>query len=212
MEEEASVQDRAEEVREHLVSIRGGAPFLSPDDSFLLLRWLEEGISVAAIACAIERAAQKRRAARRRAALSLRDAKRHLKRFDSRKLHAKLSTPARGDAHPLESTIVALQQSTATDAQALARELRALSGQDSPETLGRAALAAIRSYHARRWDGLSVEDRDARLQKASEDLAYLHGAVSLTDLERLTEEVAREDLRGEHPELDASSIWEQLHP
>ena len=210
MREQASVQDRAEEVREHLVSIRGGAPFLSPEDSFLLLKWLEEGISVAAIACAIERAAAKRRAARRRAALSLRDAKRHLKRYDSGKLRAKRSESTPMSAHPLESTIAALEHRDESTAQDLAATLRAL-GQPDSDALGRAALAAIRRYHTARWEHLDEVSRAALLADAAEELDYLRGMVSAPELERLQEEVARETLRSAHPELEASTIWEQLH-
>ena len=34
-------RDAVEEVRAHLVSIRGGAPFLSPADAWQLLEWLD---------------------------------------------------------------------------------------------------------------------------------------------------------------------------
>src|SRR5688500_4071881 len=70
----------AEEVRAHLCALRGGAPFLSPMDAWQLVRWLEEGVSVASILLALERAAEARRRTRSRTPLSLGAAKRHLGR------------------------------------------------------------------------------------------------------------------------------------
>ena len=57
-----SLQNKAEEVRAYLVAIRGGAPFLSAADGRLLVRWLEQGISVARILAAVDETAEKRNA------------------------------------------------------------------------------------------------------------------------------------------------------
>ena len=52
------IEAAAEEVRAHLVALRGGAPFLSPGDARLLLRWLDtEGAEASrAVRQAMERA------------------------------------------------------------------------------------------------------------------------------------------------------------
>jgi hypothetical protein len=61
----------AERVRRHLVACRGGAPFLSPDDSAVLVSWLDAGFPLHRILPAIEAAAERRRARRHRAPLAL---------------------------------------------------------------------------------------------------------------------------------------------
>ena len=70
----------AEQVRAHLVQLRGGAPFLSPVDSQLLLEWLEAGVPVALILRSLEKAAAKRAARRTRAPLTLNGLRRTLKK------------------------------------------------------------------------------------------------------------------------------------
>lgn len=71
-------REAAEVVRQHLVSLRGGAPFFSPRDGVLLVKWLEEGVATELILLALERAARSRRKTRARTPLSLGAASRHL--------------------------------------------------------------------------------------------------------------------------------------
>ena len=61
----------AEEVRAHLVTLRGRALFLSPLDGRLLLEWLEAGVTVPFILKTLEEAAEKRRAKRLKSPLKL---------------------------------------------------------------------------------------------------------------------------------------------
>ena len=71
-------REAAEEIRAHLCMLRGGAPFLSPADTWQLVRWLDCGVSVADVLQALERAAAARRAKRGKTPLSLVAANRHL--------------------------------------------------------------------------------------------------------------------------------------
>jgi hypothetical protein len=64
-------REAAEEVRDHLVCLRGGAPFLSPRDALALVRWLDDGVPVPVLLIALERAAARRRATRARTPLTL---------------------------------------------------------------------------------------------------------------------------------------------
>ena len=79
-----SHQDSAEQVREYLVSVRGGAPFLSGADCQLLVTWLDEEIPVPAILCAIDRVSLRRRAKRVRTRLSLNACKGELQKLLSK--------------------------------------------------------------------------------------------------------------------------------
>ena len=64
-------QAAAEQVRAHLVMVRGGAPFLSPIDSRLLVEWLDASIPVDVILTAIEIVAARRSKNRIQRPLSL---------------------------------------------------------------------------------------------------------------------------------------------
>ncbi len=68
----------AEEVRDHLICLRGGAPFLSPRDALTLLRWLDDDIPVPTLLLALERAVASRRKNRARTPLTLTAAARHV--------------------------------------------------------------------------------------------------------------------------------------
>ena len=66
---------RAEEVTAYLVTLRGGAPFLSGADGRLLVRWLDQGVPVPTILTALDQVAERRRKRRTRSRLSLNAAK-----------------------------------------------------------------------------------------------------------------------------------------
>ena len=66
-----TLEEKAEEVRAYLVAVRGGAPFLSAADGRLLVRWLEQGFSVARILAGVDEIAEKRRKKMTRGRLTL---------------------------------------------------------------------------------------------------------------------------------------------
>jgi hypothetical protein len=64
-------KDTAESIRGYLVSIRGGAPFLSSTDGQILVEWLDASISPAIICTVIDRVALRRRKKRVKTRLTL---------------------------------------------------------------------------------------------------------------------------------------------
>jgi hypothetical protein len=117
-------QHAAEQVREHLVTLRGGAPFLSPADGRLLGRWLDEATPVAAICLALERAVDARRKAPSRVPLSLTHAKRHLGKPGAAVVTGGVETTNAG--HPLAPITVALRAGGDANRRELADHLEAL--------------------------------------------------------------------------------------
>jgi hypothetical protein len=194
-------RDAVEEVRAHLVSIRGGAPFLSPADAWQLLEWLDAGVSVVAIARAVERAAAARRARRARTPLGLAHARRYLDR-----------TPA--PSRPPDQTRLADRVADiAPNDPAIGRladQLRALPASDT-EALAREAVRAIRALLDDAWVSLTADARDRLLAEAragyGDLLADLTDAVQLA----LVEEAARDAARAAWPGLGAELVWETLH-
>ena len=204
-----ALRDAAEQVRQHLVSLRGGAPFLSPRDAALLLEWLDNGTSVASILTALERAARRRRATRSRVPFSLAHARPHLGKVERGVFTARRA--AEDDSHALQPLAAALQARAAAtqrpaELQLLAAELLLL---DEPagDALVTAALAASRRYLNSAWDALPAADRDERCDAARD---ALRGAVTDHEatLEQLCEERARANFRAEYPELAATSLWD----
>jgi len=206
-------QQAAEEVRAHLVALRGGAPFLSPDDARLLVDWLDQGIAVSLILRALERAAEARRKQRSRIPLSLRHAKRHLGKATRTRLTA-LDPNALGEGHPLTPLVDALRASSRGDARSeavltLADGLHALPAGDA-ETLLRGALGEVRRFFTHAWETLDEAERARRLADAREAFEDVEGIDEATLLAAI-EEHARDGLRRDYPLLTAATLWDLVH-
>lgn len=199
-------QRDAEEVRAHLVSLRGGAPFLSPNDGMLLDAWLEAGVSVAAILSALERCADARRKKASRLPLTLMAAKRHLGkpgRAERSVVRARVS----GD-HPLVPLVAKVQELGGVGVHDLCGLLLAIDVTDADAAL-RAALAGVRRFVEARWNALDPAEREARiasylslLELDPDEPASAGYATALG--------LARDGLRRDWPWLNAATLTELL--
>ena len=199
-----ATQQAAEQVRAHLVSLRGGAPFLSSADGQLLLTWLDAQVPVAQICAAIELAADARRKRPSRIPLSLGHAKRHMK---------KVVVPTRGDAtassgHPLAPLAKRLQQERG-DAGPVMHELaRTLLALPVDPELAEAGIEAMRLAREALWNALSETERTERLDDAMLRLGDLPTGLDPSIIEAAAEEQARLEHLGQWPWLSAHTIWE----
>ena len=193
----------AEEVRAWLVQLRGGAPFLSAADGKLLADWIHGGVPVPTILRAVEVVAERRRAKRTRAPLSLQSCRATVEKLSKR-----------GGGWRVPSDLASALAPTAPpedDAAAVAdvlRELAALDG--APEDRARKACSALRRFHARVWDGLGDTERTALLGEAAEDLAALRELLGEEGFLRACEEHARDRVRARYPTLSATRVWEEF--
>jgi hypothetical protein len=199
-------RDSAEEIRAHLCALRGGAPFLSPADALALVQWLEQGVDVADILRALERAARSRRDNNSRLPLSLVHARRHLGRPTRGAFHRAQVVP--DAAQPLAPVIRALQLSPSSPARdRLVVALRAIEPGSADEVV-RAGLAAVRTFFDERWGELSRGERRALSDEARASLGDLIDMVEPHVAEELLEEATRDALRSGYPALTAASLWE----
>jgi hypothetical protein len=203
-------QRAAEQVRAHLVAVRGGAPFLSPRDSQLLLSWLDDGIGVATIVCAVERAAELRAARRSRLPLTLGQAKRHLGRHGQ---PAPLEGPTAG-AGRLQAVASALRDAPGPTElrpalDRLASSLEALGG--GGDRLVEAALEHVSEFLQHAWDALGPGEQRRRMAEAIEELGDLADVVGEDEATLLAEESARSALRASWPALSAATLWTLAH-
>ena len=131
-------QEAAEQVRAHLVMVRGGAPFLSPIDSKLLVEWLDSSVPVDVILTAIEEVASRRSKSRLKRPLSLRAIKGVVK-----KGLKKSGNPA--DTTALKRLVLRLESAQDTLLQELARDFSALedAGLDGTALLAASVLALV---------------------------------------------------------------------
>lgn len=207
--------EAAEAVRQHLVSLRGGAPFLSPEDADLLRTWLDRGVTTPQIVLALERAADARRRRPRRTPLSLSSARRHLNK-GTRGALAPSPSPPEPTAHPLQPLVGAILARATEDARA--DELRALADRlaalpiDDRILLEIQAQALLRDFMLKAWESMSRWERDARLTTAREELAELSSTLSPAALEASAEELARDHLRQAYPLVSAATLRQVLHP
>ena len=211
------VEAAAEEVRAHLVALRGGAPFLSPGDARLLLRWLDtEGRSVAEICLALERAAEARVKRRSRVPLRLSNAKRYLAKGASDPVMKHEPRGQAADApppavHPLQTLIDALAEVPEIWASEMLASVLCLPVHDIDQ-LVRGALAAQRHALDTRWTELPSHQQSQRWEQARDAVLATLAGVDEATVERLAAERIREELRAETPLLTASSLMEHLKP
>jgi hypothetical protein len=201
-----SYQLAAEAVRGFLVTVRGGAPFLSSRDSDRLMRWLDDGVEVPSILVAIERAAEARRRKRSRIPLSLAQASRHLGRVRPKANTSEAGPPPKGRLEPLVAEIRALAPTNPARSALLELADRLASiGAQGPRAQGD-ALVCITGFFAALWDGLSSGERSLLRENAMADLGDMVHLVDGEPLAALVEEVARGLLRERYPTLTAATV------
>ena len=208
-------QEKAENIRAYLVLVRGGAPFLSGADSTLLIRWLDEDISIAAITTAIDRVAARRRAKRVRSRMSLNVCKGELKKI----LGHKTKTPKNlkeiknvgldGLVESIRSLHVP-KELLALKTE-LCRKLSALSKEEGPtEPIANKAIQACRDFHEKAW--LQSTEQHEKLQiQSEEELSSLQNLLGAQHWREMVEEVMRDKLRSQFPLISAQSIWNAIN-
>lgn len=202
-------REAAEEIRAHLVCLRGGAPFLSPSDALQLVTWFDQGVTVGAILGALERAHAARRARRSRVPFGLAQARRHLgKPLSARPLPLLPVT----DTGPLGPLAALIRSRTAQDPEAdaldgLAAALASI-GAGPADDLVRAAMMHIRAFRAGLWDRRTAAAREAARGDARRLLGDLLSDVDEGTAAALVEEEAREVVWSPYAWLDAATVWD----
>lgn len=215
--DEAELSESAEQVRAYLVSLRGGAPFLSSADGRLLVRWLEDGVPVPTILSALDRVHARRRKRRARTRLSLGAAKREVKKavggVDSRPAPAAAAPDVDTDAlAAARAAFVADLAGMAIAhpfAAAHAGLLAAVGGVpvDTPAQAATAAIGACRAFHEACWGALGAPEQDRLRATAHDELAALADSLAESVLADLVEESARGALRARFPLASAKEAW-----
>lgn len=232
----ADVETHAEEVeqvRRHLVALRGGGTFLSAVDGRILVEWLEAGIPVALVATALERVAERRRKKRVKTPLALRSCRGEVRRLWERFRSEGLSGDPDGScpqglprAHaaaeePAPASLGGDGSESAPEPggpEAVARQterrlevLFARCGQVPPASLADAAMAEVRRFHEQAWEAAGEAERSRLRVLAEEELASLRDSLAHHRWDRAVEEVARDLLRQRYPGLSATAVWDRLH-
>ncbi|NCG17848.1 MAG: hypothetical protein GWP91_02405 [Rhodobacterales bacterium] len=212
-----SYVEDAEAVRAHLVSLRGGALFLSPADTIRLLGWFDKGIRVADVLRALERSAEARAKKRTRVPFGLGQASRYLGKQTKgvfRSPNAPDVDP--GNASGLAPLTALIRHRAAGDPQeqrlrAVASDLGALALVE-PDQAAKQAMIRVRMFHDRCWDALSPSQQKEVRSNALEQLGDLVHLVDEDDLQPIIEESARAITRERYQWLCAASVWDLLAP
>jgi len=209
---------RAEEVTAYLVTLRGGAPFLSGADGRLLVRWLDQGVPVPTILTALDQVAERRRKRRTRSRLSLNAAKGVVKKA----IGAAPEPVAQPSPGPDRGALGAARDAyaDALAAMVLPPEAEGLRGPlvtavraaptDSVDTVATAVIRACRQFHDARWASLAPAAREALEADCRGALSTLADTVDAAVLGDLIEEAARDALRARTPLVSAREAWTRL--
>ena len=208
-------QEKAEKIRTYLILARGGAPFLSGADCNILVKWLDENISIAAITTAIDRVAARRRAKRVRSRMSLNVCKGELKKI----LGHKTKTPKalkkiknigldglakRFNAMDVPPRLFSLKSQLIQTMTQLAEK------QCTAEELANQAIQACCDFHEQAWQ-LSEHLHEGLQEQAETELLSLRNLLGEQHWREMVEEVMRDKLRSQFPLISAQSIWNAIN-
>ena len=208
--DELSLADKAEEVRAYVVAVRGGAPFLSAADGRLLVRWLEQGISVGRILAAIDEVAERRRKKRTRRRLTLTACKRSIERPAAPTALARAPHPTTDvtlRAYAEELAAMDVEPHLTGERDKLVARIWALKG--SPERVTTDAIAACRAFQEAAWFAAQPTMATIREQAAVE-LQALASILKPDQLQACIDEVTRDIVKRRTPLVSAKAVWDRV--
>ena len=194
----------------HLVSVRGGALFLSNADALRLLGWLDAGVPVPRILVAIDLAWQRRQQKRSRVPLTLGQANRYLGKPSPGAFRDDVHHAADVGLGPLLRRI----RDTADGGDpagaallALADSLESLPADDAQRT---AAMARVTAFHTSLWQDLPPHRQQAAREEAAASLGDLVHMLDEATLGTLIEEAAIGVARRGYAWLSVASVQDLL--
>ena len=218
----------AQQVSDYLINLRGGAPFLSGADVRLLVQWLDDEIPVAAILCAMDKVALKRREKRVKTRMSLNVCKGTLNKLLFRKEAVEQSLTQVDEekeiafpglllwAQKIKKSLPQLieeypQGNFAKEQMEMIRSLEGLAHQNlNRDDTASKAIALISDFHEQAWREYGCHQSDF-IVEAEEELENLRNFLTGSRWNEAVEEVARDRLRMRFPLLCAHTIWDILN-
>lgn len=206
--------EHAETIRSYLVSVRGGAPFLSGADCRLVVQWLDDQVPIATILSTIDTVSDKRRKKRVRTRLSLNSCKGALNRLLGK---VKNQKKYEQDASPLENW---LQEISSMQVPAeLLNNRTVLMGncqkhiQNNSLSIERKAKLLIKeglTFQEAAWQA-SFDEHIELQEKAELELSGLKTLLRGQAWMEAVEEVMRDQVRQRYAVVNAQRIWTALN-
>ena len=206
--------EHAETIRSYLVSVRGGALFLSGADCRLLVQWLDDQVPIASILSAIDMVSSKRRKKRVRTRLSLNSCKATLNRLLGKVKNQKNSAE---DASPTEKWLIEIRSMRVpvellNARRALWDNCRKHVGNDEL-TITQKATRLIEeglAFQEAAWHA-SFDEHVELQQRAEMELSGLKTLLRGQAWMEAVEEVMRDQVRQRYAVVNAQRIWTVLN-
>lgn len=206
--------EHAETIRSYLVSVRGGAPFLSGADCRLLVQWLDDQVPTASILSVIDMVSDKRRKKRVRSRLSLNSCKGTLHRLLGKVKNQKKSEE---DTPPLENWLTEIRSMPVpaellNARQTLLDNCRKHTHNNVLSTAQKATILIEEGlvFQEAAWHA-SFDEHLALQEQAELELSGLKTLLRGQAWMDAVEEVMRDQVRQRYAVVNAQRIWTVLN-
>ena len=225
--------ETAEQIRSYLVSIRGGAPFLSSTDGQILVEWLDSSISPEIICSVIDNVSLRRRKKRVKTRLTL-----HVCRGELNKMFKKTNSTKDPDpsilpvqekqspiqkfkeqvlaeilpiqVHPLRTRFLKILDDVDAVQKVHSNVFDLKKRKHEMEEVMQSVIAILVQIHEQIYE--ATIDEHERLQSQAElELSSLRTILPPVQWRDAVDEVVRDMLRQRFPSLRVGAVWDAIN-
>ena len=225
--------ETAEQIRSYLVSIRGGAPFLSSTDGQILVEWLDASISPAVICSVIDNVALRRRKKRVKTRLTLHVCRGQLKKIFKKTTNKKkyatedhqneektshiqklkekvLSESLPVQAHPFRITFLQLLEEIELVQRSHSDLFDIKKRNQEIEEVMQNIIPTLVQIHQLIYEA-TIDEHEVLQSQAEFELSSLRTILPPIQWRDAVDEVIRDKLRQRFPSLRVGAVWDAIH-
>ena len=225
--------ETAEQIRSYLVSIRGGAPFLSSTDGQILVEWLDSSISPAIICSVIDNVSLRRRKKRVKTRLTLHVCRGELNKMFTKTKSTKdpdpsvlpvqeeqspmqkfkdqvLSENLPSQVHPLRTIFLQILDDVDAVQKSHSHVFDLKKRKHEMEAVMQRVIAILVQIHEQIYEA-TIDEHEILQSQAEIELSSLRTILPPVQWRDAVDEVVRDTLRQRFPSLRVGKVWDVIN-